>query len=161
MECSRLEQLFACSYSVWPRAMKRHAQLEMLVGEFQESCGCWQWGPEGRQKCLGREKPLKVSEQEAGNSCAWRVTQAAGSGGREAGFEGPAQLLGVRVRRAWTWLWVVVLRKEGGEQESQVAFSRQNKQDVEVDKETDKGNWVGETGRALLQLTPAVSGLGD
>ena len=41
-----------------------------------------------------REKPLKVSEQEAGNSCARRVTQAAGSCGREAGFEGPAGVVG-------------------------------------------------------------------
>lgn len=115
----------------------------------------------GRQKCLGREKPLKVSEQEAGNSCARRVTQAAGSGGREAGFEGPAQLLGVRVRRAWTWTLELVVLRKGGEQESQVAFSRQNKQDVEVDKETDKGNWVGRQGESSAAADPAVSGLGD
>lgn len=70
------------------------------------------------------------------------------------------ELLGVRVKRAWTWLWVAVLRK-GGEQESQVAFSRQNRQDVEADKEAGKGDWVGEARRALLQLTPELSGLAD
>ena len=68
-------------------------QLEVL-GELQEGCGRWQWGREGRQKCLGREKPLKASEQGAGNSCARRVAQAARSGGREAGFEGPARVVG-------------------------------------------------------------------
>ena len=68
-------------------------QLEVL-GELQEGCGLWQWGREGRQKCLGREKPLKASEQGAGNSCARRVAQAARSGGREAGFEGPARVVG-------------------------------------------------------------------
>ena len=68
-------------------------QLEVL-GELQEGCGRWQWGRDGRQKCLGREKPLKASEQGAGNSCARRVAQAARSGGREAGFEGPARVVG-------------------------------------------------------------------
>ena len=71
------------------------------------------------------------------------------------------ELLGVRVKRAWTWLWVAVLRKEGGEQQSQVAFSRQNRQDMEADKEPGKGDWVGETRRALLQLTPELSGRAD
>lgn len=71
------------------------------------------------------------------------------------------ELLGVRVKRAWTWLWVAVLRREGGQQESQVAFSRQNRQDVEADKEAGKGDWVGEARRALLQLTPELSGLAD
>ena len=68
-------------------------QLEVL-GEFQQGCGRRQWGREGRQKGLGREEPLKASEQGAGNSCARRAAPAAGSGGREAGFEGPAGVVG-------------------------------------------------------------------
>lgn len=76
-----------------------------------------------------------------GAGCSWTVTQAASSCGREAGIEGPAGIGGEGDES----LDLDVgdgPEKAGPKQESQVAFSRQNKQDVEVDKIKEIGGRV-------------------
>lgn len=77
-----------------------------------------------------------------GAGCSWTVTQAAGSCGREAGIEGPAGIVGGEGDESLDLDVGDGPEKAGPEQESQVAFSRQNKQDVEVGKIKEIGGRV-------------------
>ena len=93
-----------------------------------------------------------------GAGCSWRVTQAAGSCGREVGIEGPAGIVGGEGDESLDLDVGDGPEKAGPEQESQVVFSRQNKQDVEVDKIKEMGGGVVSLLQQILEVSGLVTG---